>query len=111
MLEAIYTFSIISTEMLEHLNVTADLLATATLSSTTINEICNQLVSTTWLFVDDNFSSPENGNLLDCFHKGILDIFRPHLLVLLSRVGSLQLHRLSREVQFRDGVSCDCLAE
>lgn len=70
--------------------MTADLLAGTEFSGTTVNEVCDQFISSARFLVDDDFSAAEDGNFADGLHECVLDILGPDLFrVLLSRICSL----------------------
>src|SRR5579871_6730333 len=96
--------------MLQDLDMTANLFTGAYLSGTTIYEIGNQFISTTRLFVDHNFTSAENRDLANGFHKRVFDVFRPDLLrVLLRRIRPLQLAQLrGMHLRAQDGTFFGC---
>jgi hypothetical protein len=76
--------------MFENLNVAADLFASTKFTGSSVDEIRDQLISTTRFLVNNNLSTTEDWNLADGFHESVLDILWPDLfIVFLSRIRSL----------------------
>jgi hypothetical protein len=77
------TFSVVTTKMFENLDVTTDLFTGTKFPSATINEICDQFVSSARFLVDDNFTTAEDRDFADRFHECIFDVLGPYLLRVL----------------------------